>query len=103
MATQPGRVALLPGIRRIIDATAAERADWIRANLRELMRRTDHDATAVRALTGVSPGTVRNFLRGTDSSLGNVLRMGIALGVTVGDLERPPEEFAELLRSRGIG
>ena len=103
MIVQPARIELLSGIRRLVRAAAAERTAWIRANLRELMVRTDHDAGAVGAMAGVSTGTVRNFLRGTDSSLENVLRMCHSLGVTLGDLERPPHEFAELLRAREIG
>jgi hypothetical protein len=100
---QPVRVELLSGIRRLVRVAAEERAGWIRTNLRELMVRTDHDAAAVGAMSGVSTGTVRNFLRGTDSSLENVLRMSHALGITLGDLERPPKEFAELMRTRDIG
>jgi hypothetical protein len=50
----------------------------------------------------LSAGTVRNFLRGTDSSLGNVLRMAMALGVTLGDIERPPAEFGRLIDGRDI-
>lgn len=103
VTAQPARIELLSGIRRLVRVAAQERVGWIRANLRELMVRTDHDAGAVGAMSGVSTGTVRNFLRGTDSSLENVLRMSHALGVSLGDLERPPKEFAELMRTRDIG
>lgn len=103
MTVQPARVELLSGIRRLVRVAAEERAGWIRTNLRELMVRTDHDAGALGAMSGVSIGTVRNFLRGTDSSVENVLRMSHALGVSLGDLERPPHEFIELMRTRDIG
>lgn len=95
-----GRAGLLPGMRRLVRASADERLGWMRDNLQALMTATDHDAVAIHALSGVSPGTVRNFLRGTDSSLGNVMLIALALGVTLGDLERPPEEFQVLLDHR---
>lgn len=99
--TEPlGRAGLLPGMRRLVRASADERMGWLRDNLQTLMTATDHDAVAVQALSGVSPGTVRNFLRGTDSSIGNVMLMALALGVSVGDLERPPEEFRALMAQR---
>jgi hypothetical protein len=93
---------LLPNIRRLIQAAADERRESCRENLRTLMNRTGHDSVAIQALTGLSAGTVRNFLRGTDSSLGNVLLIALALGVSLGDIERPPAEFRRLLDDRGI-
>ena len=66
------------------------------------MRRTGHDAAAIQALTGLSAGTVRNFLKGTDSSVRNVLVIAQALGVSLADVERPPDEFRRLLEDRGI-
>ena len=100
MALPIGRVGLAPGLRRLIRAGAHERLGWIRDNLQYAMDATDHDAALIHALAGVSAGTVRNFLRGTDSSLGNVLLIAEALGISLGDLERPPYEFRELLRQR---
>lgn len=100
MAGPQGRAGLLPGVRRLIRASADERMGWMRDNLQALMRATDHDAVAIQALSGVSPGTVRNFLRGTDSAIGNVVLICLALGVSLGDLERPPDEFRELLAQR---
>jgi len=100
MAARESRVALVPGVRRLIRASAEEHVSWIRANMRALMALTDHDPAAVHALCGVSPGTVRNFVGGTDSALGNVLLMALALGVSLGDLERPPDEFRELMARR---
>lgn len=93
---------LLPNIRRLIQAGADERRQSCRENLRTLMTRTGHDSVTIQALTGLSAGTVRNFLRGTDSSLGNVLRIAMALGVTLGDIERPPAEFRRLMDGRDI-
>lgn len=101
--TAPGsRANLIPGIRRLVRADATERLGWMRDNLRALMQVTDHDPEAIYVLAGVSPGTVRNFLGGTDSSLGNVLLMSLALGVTLGDLERPADEFRQFLADRGF-
>ncbi len=96
----PATTDLLPNIRRLTQAAADERGIACRENLRTLMTRTGHDAVAIQALTGLSAGTVRNFLRGTDLSLGNVLLMALALGVTLGDLERSPNEFRRLLEVR---
>ena len=93
---------LLPNIRRLVQAAADERGGACRDNLRTLMNRTGHDAVTIQALTGLSAGTVRNFLRGTDSSLGNVLLIALALGVTLGDIERPLDEFRRLLDARQI-
>lgn len=84
----------------MIRASADEHTGWIRENLRALMIATDHDPAAIHALAGVSPGTVRNFLGGTDSALGNVVLIALALGVSLGDLERPPDEFRELMARR---
>ncbi|HET7727499.1 MAG TPA: hypothetical protein VFK54_09255 [Candidatus Limnocylindrales bacterium] len=100
MALPNSRVGLAPGLRRLIRAGARERLGWIRENLQYAMDATDQDAALIHALAGVSAGTVRNFLRGTDSSLGNVLLIAEALGISVGDLERPPGEFRQLLRER---
>jgi hypothetical protein len=43
---------------------------------------------------------VKGFLDRTDSSIKNVLLIAVALGLTLSELERPPENFAELLRTR---
>ena len=93
---------MLPTMRRLIHAAAEERLDAMRDNLAFLMARTGHDAVAIQALTGISAGTVRNFLRGTDSSVRNVLVMAQALGVSLADVERPPSEFQRLLEDRGV-
>ncbi len=103
MAVERGRAALIPGIRRLVRVDAAVRVDWIRANLRALMRATDNDPAAIYVLAGVSPGTVRNFLGGTDSSLGNVMLMALALGATLGDLERSEADFRQMTQGRSAG
>jgi hypothetical protein len=61
---------------------------------------TGQDAVTISALTGVAVGTVRGFLGHTDTSIKNVLMIAVALGLTVADLERPPEEFATMLGGR---
>lgn len=68
--------------------------------MRTAMDATDHDPAMIHAVSGVSSGTVRNFLNGTDSSLSNVLLIAQTLGFALGDLEQPPDEFAELLARR---
>jgi hypothetical protein len=91
---------LVSEVRRLIDTAALERLGWIRANTREAMRASGQDAVTISALTGVAVGTVKGFLDRTDSSIKNVLLIAVALGVTLADLERPPEEFAEVLKRR---
>jgi hypothetical protein len=94
---------LLASVRSLIRTSADDRIATIRDNLRAVMRHTDHDPVAIQALTGLSAGTVRNFLSGTDSSIGNVVLIALALGVTLGDLERSPLEFGRMLSERRPG
>jgi len=91
---------LVSEIRRLIDTAAVERLGWIRANARTAMAAMGQDAVTISALTGVAVGTVKGFLDRTDSSIKNVLLIAVALGLTLSELERPPEAFAELLRTR---
>jgi hypothetical protein len=91
---------LVNQVRRLIETGAADRLRWIRANTRAAMQATGQDAVTISALTGVAVGTVKGFLGHTDTSIKNVLLIAVALGFTVADLERPPEEFADLLASR---
>ena len=84
---------LLDSVRTLVASGAEERAAWIRRNLRSLMTASGYDAVAISALSGVSATTVRAFVSGTDSSVTNVLRMAIALGVSLADLEQPPDIF----------
>lgn len=94
---------LLDRMRDLVAAGAEERVGWIRANLRSLMRATRRDPGGISALSGVSATTVRAFLADTDSSVTNVLKMAIALGVSLADLERPPAAFAALMDERRNG
>jgi hypothetical protein len=94
------QVGLLDSVRALIESGAEERATWIRENLAALMRTAGRDAVGMSALSGVSPTTVRAFLNGTDSSVTNVLKMALTLGVSLGDLERSPDEFAALMNER---
>jgi hypothetical protein len=91
---------LVVEVRRLIDTAAAERLGWIRANARSAIAATGQDAVTISALTGVSVGTVRGFLDQTDTSIKNVLLIALALGLSLTDLERPPEDFAQLIRDR---
>jgi len=90
---------LVSEVRRLIETGAADRLRWIRANTRTAMVATGQDAVTISALTGVAVGTVKGFLGNTETSIKNVLMIAVALGLTVADLERPPEEFAELMTS----
>ena len=90
---------LVSEVRRLIDTGAADRLRWIRANTRAAMAATGQDAVTISALTGVAVGTVKGFLGDTETSIKNVMMIAVALGFTVADLERPPEDFAELLAS----
>src|SRR5579864_767704 len=91
---------LVSEVRRLIETGAGDRLRWVRANTRTAMAATGQDAVTISALTGVAVGTVRGFLGHTDTSIKNVLMIAVALGLTVADLERPPQEFAQLLAGR---
>lgn len=91
---------LLDTVRELVSDGAEERAGWIRANIRSLMRETNRDAIGISALSGVSATTVRAFLNDTDSSIMNVLKIALTLGVSLADLERTPDAFATLLAER---
>lgn len=94
---------LLPTVRVLLRGDADNRMGWIRDNLRTLMDESGHDSVAISALTGISVGTVRGFMRGTDSSLRNVILMALAMGVELQELARPPDQFSrrELDSQRG--
>jgi hypothetical protein len=91
---------LVAEVRRLIDTSAVERLGWIRSNARTAMALSGQDAVTISALTGVAVGTVKGFLEQTDTSIKNVLLIALALGLTLGDLEQPADEFAVLLRER---
>jgi hypothetical protein len=94
---------LLDTVRSLVSAGAEEHTDWIRTNIRELMRETGRDAIGISALSGVSATTVRAFLNDTDSSITNVLKIALTLGLSLADLERPPDAFAKRLAERRGG
>src|SRR3954451_16235818 len=94
---------LVSEVRRLIDTAATERLSWVRTNTKAAMAASGQDAVTISALTGVAMGTVKGFLDRTDSSIKNVVLMAVALGQTLADLERPPQEFAALLERRGRG
>jgi hypothetical protein len=91
---------LVVEVRRLIDTAAVERLGWIRSNARAAMAASGQDAVTISALTGVAVGTVKGFLEQTDTSIKNVMLIAVALGLSLADLERPPEEFTALLRQR---
>ena len=91
---------LVTEVRRLIETGATDRLRWIRANTRTAMAASGQDAVTISALTGVAVGTVRGFVGNTETSIKNVLLIAVALGLTLADLERPPEEFAQVVASR---
>jgi hypothetical protein len=91
---------LVTDVRRLIDTASNERLRWIRANARTATADSRQDAVTISALTGIAVGTVKGFLEHRDTSIKNVVLIAVALGLSLGDLERPPHEFAELLQRR---
>ncbi|MEY2477690.1 MAG: hypothetical protein QOG87_3005 [Actinomycetota bacterium] len=91
---------LVVEVRRLIETAAVERLGWIRANARKAMAASRQDAVTISALTGIAVGTVKGFLEQRDTSIKNVVLIAVALGLTLADLERAPDEFAALLRQR---
>jgi PAS domain S-box-containing protein len=90
---------LVQDVRRLHHAGAEDHGHWLRENFRHALTVRRQDAVAVSALTGLAPGTVRGFLNGRPSSINNVLLMAEAVGFTVADLDRPPEEFRAYARA----
>jgi hypothetical protein len=87
-------------VRRLIETVAVERLGWIRANATTASTVSRQDAVTLSALTGVAVGTVKGFLAQRDTSITNVMLIAVALGIGLGDLERPAEELAVLLGQR---
>lgn len=87
---------LVGQVRGLLRAGARQRADWLRTNLRVAMTAAELDIVTLSALSGVSVGTIRGFMAGTDSSVTNVLQLAMALGLSLGELERPPDDFGAL-------
>lgn len=94
---------LVQDVRRLLQGGAADHGRWLRENLRHALKSRRQDAVAVSALTGLAPGTVRGFLNGRPSSIDNVLLIAEAVGYTVGELDRPPEEFKPYAEARRDG
>jgi PAS domain S-box-containing protein len=94
---------LVHDVRRLLSSGAQEHARWIRENVRHALVVHRQDPVAVSALTGLAVGTVRGFLRGRPSSIDNVLRIVEAVGYSLADLDRPPEEFLRLTHGPATG
>jgi len=86
---------LVQDVRRLLQGGAEDHGRWLRENVRHALVARRQDAVAVAALTGLAPGTVRGFLNGRPSSIRNVLLMAEAVGYTLAELDRPPEEFRQ--------
>jgi PAS domain S-box-containing protein len=94
---------LVHDVRRLLQSGAQDHGRWLRENIRHALRVRREDPVAVSALTGLSVGTVRGFLNGRPSSIDNVLLIAEAVGYTLGELDRPPEEFRQHVDTRGDG
>ena len=91
---------LVQDVRRLLQAGADDHGTWLRDNLRDALAARRQDVVAVSALTGLAPGTVRGFLNGRPSSINNVLLIAEAVGYTLAELDRPPEQFREYANAR---
>ena len=94
------RASLLRGdlvqhVRRLLRTGATDHGAWLRENVRHALATRRENAVAISALTGLAPGTVRGFLKGRPSSIDNVLLIAEAIGYTLADLDRPPDEFRQ--------
>jgi PAS domain S-box-containing protein len=92
---------LVQDVRRLLRAGATDHGAWLRENVRYALAARREDAVAVSALTGLAPGTVRGFLNGRPSSIDNVLLMAEAIGYTLAELDRPPDEFRQRAQAPG--
>lgn len=86
---------LVQHVRRLLKAEAADHGAWLRENVRQALATQRENSVAVAALTGLAPGTVRGFLNGRPSSIDNVLLIAEAIGYTLAELDRPPDEFRQ--------
>jgi PAS domain S-box-containing protein len=91
---------LVRDVRRLLQSGAQDHGRWLRDNIRHALGVRREDPVAVSALTGLSVGTVRGFLKGRPSSVDNVLLIAEAVGFTLGELDRPPEEFRKHVDAR---
>ena len=94
---------LVQDVRALLQRGADDHWQWLRENVRHALVARRQDAVAVSALTGVAPGTVRGFLNGRPSSIHNVLLMAEAIGYTLAELDRPPDEFRQRVDARRDG
>ena len=94
---------LVQDVRRLLQDGAEDHGRWLRENLRHALAVRGQDPVAVSTLTGLAPGTVRGFINGRPSSVNNVLLMAEAVGYTVAELDRPPDDFRVYAQSRGDG
>jgi len=94
---------LVQDVRRLLQSGADDHGRWVRENLRHAFEVRREDASAVSALTGLAPGTVRGFLNGRPSSINNVLLIAEAVGYTLAELDRPPAAFRVYAEARGDG
>jgi PAS domain S-box-containing protein len=94
---------LVQDVRRLLQSGAEDRGRRLRENMRHALSVRREDPVAVSALTGLAPGTVRGFLNGRPSSINNVLLMAEAVGYTLAELDRPPEEFQSYAETRRDG
>lgn len=88
---------LVQDVRRLLRTGSEDHGRWIRENIRQAFNARREEIGSVSALTGLAPGTVRGFLNGRPSSLDNVLLIAQATGLTLADLDRPPDEFRSLI------
>jgi len=88
---------LVQHVRRLFRAGATDHGAWLRENVRHALASRRENAVAVAALAGLAPGTVRGFLNGRPSSIDNVLLIAEVIGYTLAELDRPPDEFRQLV------
>lgn len=84
----------LHALRQKIDGQAKEECGNIRQNVAAAMQMFDVDTDALSAVSGVSPSTIRQFLRGTDSGISKVVALSKALGIPLDDFTLAPNDFA---------
>jgi PAS domain S-box-containing protein len=94
---------LVQDVRRLLRSGAEDHGRWIRENARHALSVRREDPGAIAALTGLAPGTVRGFLNGRPSSVDNVLLIAEAVGLTLAKLDRPPEQFRQLVQDGDDG
>jgi hypothetical protein len=95
---------ILYEVRRGLLLRAESHARRIRQNLIHAMQIRGLDPGRLGALSGVATNTIRGFVKERkpkDSNISNVILMALTVGLTLGDLDRPTEEFVRFLASRG--